>query len=207
MARLPRAIIVVAALVVVLSACAAHDDAVKASAQPAPALSVDSLIVSVEDVQRITNFDDLTSDPQFDVRQPGKLDADSPPPCPVVFDQQATFGGGWTQFRSVQYSGAANKGVTQAVGIYPDDQSARAAFDRLATSLTQCSSRHAEGIDYTIKKSDPATLEVCFAEVCKVAFGVKSSVLIDVSVQQFPTTAEQIAHTVLQTIAGRINAT
>lgn len=192
-------------VLLVLAGCVNHDHAPAARATPVPGINADGLVVGVEDVQRIANFDDLTSDPRLDVRAPGTLDADSPVPCRVVFDQQAAFGKGWEQFRSVWYSGASNKGVTQAVGVYPSETAARNAFDRITSALADCSALHASGFDFTTKKPDPSTVSVCF-EQCRVMFRWKSSVLIDVSIQHFPHDGAQITSKIVQTISDRINS-
>ena len=197
----------VLALVVALVACGSRTDAGKASAQPAPALNADTLIVSPEDVQRITNFDDLSSDSRFDVHQPGQLDSSASELCRVIYDQQVTFVPGWTQFRSVQYSGAANKSVSQAIGLYPTAHDAQAAFDRLSGAVTRCAALHVDGYGFTVENVDPSTLAVCFADDCKVTFAVRSSVLIAVNVQHFAHTSGQIGTAVLQAITNRIAET
>ena len=203
----PTLIVGVVALIAMLVACASRTEAGKASAQPAATLNADTLIVSLEDVQRITNFDDLSSDSRFDVHQPGQLDAGAPEPCRVIYDQQATFAAGWTQFRSVQYSGAANKSVGQAIGIYPSAVDARAAFDRLSGAVAQCAALHADGYEFTVDNIDPSTLTTCFADDCRVIFAVRSSVLIGVSVQHFARTSDQISTAIVQAITNRITGT
>ena len=188
--------------IVAAAGCAENDHAVTATAAP-HSLIADSLILNVEDVQRIAKFDDLTSDPQQDTRAPGNLDAQAPAPCRAVFDQQAAFAQGWNNFRSVWYSGASNKGVTQAVGVYPDESAARNAFGRASSDLAACAALHADGYNFTTQTPTPSTVEVCF-EKCRVVYRWQSSVLIDVSVQHF-SDADRIAAEVVKAIADRIN--
>ena len=201
--RLPK-LLAFCCLIAVISSCAGEHHRFTATASPPPSIDPDTLIVSVEDVARIAHFDDLTSDPQLDRRAPGDLDAQSPAPCRAVFDQQAAFGEGWTRFRSVWYSGANNKGVTQAVAVYPSDDAARNAFDRVSSALTACSALHADGFDFTTRKPSASTVSACF-EQCRVMYRWKSSVLIDVSVQHF-SDSERIANEVANAIADRINS-
>ncbi|WP_081967990.1 sensor domain-containing protein [Mycobacterium kyorinense] len=189
-----------------LSGCT-HSSPLKATAAPtAPSLSADSLIVSLDDVRRIANYDDLNSLDLLDVRRPYNDHANDPRfpgRCQVVFDQDVAFGSNYKQFRSVQYSGASNRAVTQAVGIYPDEAAARAAFDRVTAELTACSELHLADLPFTVRKLDPSTVARC-AEQCPHIYRVKSSVLIDVDVVHF-SDSQQIANSVLQMISDRIN--
>ena len=79
--------------------------------------SLDSLIVSLDDVRRIADYPDLSSQNLLDVREPRGMhqyDSQYPSQCQVTFDQDVAFGSDWKQFRSVGHVGAANYGVTQA---------------------------------------------------------------------------------------------
>ncbi|HWS91401.1 MAG TPA: sensor domain-containing protein [Mycobacterium sp.] len=171
-------------------------------------VSADSLIVSLDDVRRIADRSDLSSDPNFDVRQPRGMhqyDSEYPSQCQVEFDQDVAFGNDWKQFRSVEYSGAGNNAVTQAVAIYSDPAAARAAFDRVSSALTACSGLQVPNLAFTVRQQDPSTVARCGDNQCSELYRVKSSVLISVAVAHFPRTAEQIANSVLQTISDRIN--
>jgi hypothetical protein len=194
---------------VAVSACA-HQDVAVNSTEPDSGITADSLILGVDDVRRIAGFAGLTSEPALDLRQPGHSDSGAPAPCRIVFDQEVTFDGGWTQFRSVTYNGENNagpapviNGVAQAVGIYPDDAAAHTAFDRLVPALTACSTLHARYYDFTVQRRDPSTVALCYDQ-CSSMYRVKSSVLINVEVSQFKQ-SERIARTVLQNIADRVN--
>jgi hypothetical protein len=169
--------------------------------------SLDSLIVSLDDVRRIADYPDLSSQNLLDVRQPRGMhqyDSQYPNQCQVTFDQDVAFGSDWKQFRSVGYVGAANYGVTQAVGSYPDPVAARAAFGRVASALRKCSALNVPNLAFTVRQPDPSTIQRCAENGCSEMYRVKSSVLIDVAVAHFPRTAEQIGTTVVQTISDRI---
>ena len=193
-----------------MSACAQQEAPATTSNEPPPQISADSLVVSVEDVRRIADFDGLAPEPALDLRQPGHSDSDAPPPCRAVFDQQFAFGSGWSQFRSVTYNGKANEagqapvlnGVEQAVGVYPNDAAARRAFARLAEAVTACSELHAKDYDFAVRKQDTSTVALRHEQFDSM-YRVKSSVLIEVAVSQFSQSG-QIASSVLKTITDRI---
>jgi hypothetical protein len=194
--------------VVVLSACAGPGSGHSGTAPPATDLSADSLMVSVEEMRRITGDNDLNSLPAFDLHQPRRDDdLDTPIPCRVVYDQKATFGNGWTQFRSVDYRdpGEGNdmiRDVGQAVAIYPDENAARTVFDRLASELTACSALHVKNYRFTVDKQDPLTVVLDYSRILQKIIRVKASALIFVDVN-FPQ-SEPIARTILQVITDRI---
>jgi hypothetical protein len=206
--------IAVCCVAIAVSACA-HPGA---KTKPPSDNAADTLIVSVDDVRRIVGDNQLVSQPGLDVRQPSRQDPgpDPQPPCRAVLGGEAMFGSGWRQFRSVEYSGltmptisglpggAMYAGVTQAVGIYPDEGAARTAFDRLVPALTACSDLHARYYMFTVNEQDPSTAALDYFEKYRSKiYRVKSSALIYVGVMGFPQ-AERITRTVLQTITDRI---
>ncbi|MEB3983889.1 sensor domain-containing protein [Mycobacterium sp. 663a-19] len=185
----------------------------KASSTATAGITTDSLVVSLDDVRRISGVDALQAGPRSEVRQPRHSNSDAPGPCRAVFDQEATLDDGWTQFRSVTFNGDTYGGVgdvkirgvanvIQAVGIYRDDGAARAAFDRLVSTLTACSGLHAANYDFTLDQTDPST--VAFnSDQWKLIYRVKSSALINVGALGLPQ-SEQTARTIDQTITDRI---
>ncbi|WP_375488030.1 sensor domain-containing protein [uncultured Mycobacterium sp.] len=186
---------------------------VKTSGTPTARLAADALIVSVDDLRRIAGIDTLAPGPGSEVHQPRHKRSDLPGTCQAVFDQQAAFDGGWAQFDSVTYSADFYNGVgqvqvrgvasvTQAVAVYRDEVTARAAFDRLAPLLTACPSLHLENYDFTVDKSEPATV-VLKSNAWEVIYRLKSSVLINVAEVGLPQ-PEQSARTVVQRIGERI---
>lgn len=179
----------------------------QAGAAPAdPAQSADSLILSLPDVSGIVGVNDLTSNPLFDVRQPRgdhQYDGQYPSPCHVIFDQDAAFGGSFTQFRSVQYSGAANRAVTQAVAVYPSPGAARSALIELANALQACSDLHVPDMAITAQKLDNSSLAVCQTQ-CATLYRAAGPVLIGVDAVHFGD-SDRIATTVLKQISARVN--
>jgi hypothetical protein len=65
--------------------------------------------------------------------------------CQPPYQDDVSFGTGWTQFRSEAYATSTNTGsgqargmadILQAAAVYKDADSARAEFDRVSASLT-----------------------------------------------------------------------
>lgn len=123
------------------------------------------------------------------------------------------FDGKWTQFRSVTYNGDVYSGagqvqvrgaanVIQAVGIYPDPETARSIFVQLLPSLTACAALHDKNYEFTVGQTDPDTVTLNF-KLWKLIYRVKSSVLINVGALGLPH-SEQTAQTILQTITDRV---
>ena len=188
-------------------ACARRDGAVTADGGPPDStVGVDTLIVGLDEARRIADFPGLKSDPALDLREPrGRNQHDSrhPQQCWAHFDQGVAFGGDWTGFRSVTYSGSKNYGISQAVAVYPDESASRAALDRLESAFAACSGLHTADFPLTVRRKDSSSIALCSRQ-CAIVYRVKSSVLMNVSVQRFPTTAERIADSFVQTIADRI---
>jgi hypothetical protein len=102
---------------------------------------MDTLIVSVEDVRRIANADDLAPHEHADVHKPPPADANAPAPCRAVGHNDLTFGSSWSEFRSAGYHGVTDditpggislvNGVTQAVARNPNAGITGAAFHQL----------------------------------------------------------------------------
>ena len=179
-----------------------------ATADPT-ALSADALILSADDVRRVANFDDLNPIPVSDVRAPAVgrgAGFGVPAQCSVASDQNLTFAPGWTQFRSVNYSGAGGRAVIQSVAIYPDEGAALQALSQLGDQLSACSDAHAPAFPFQTHRQDAATVAWCFGDGCPILYHVKSSALIEVRVVHFPPTAGRTASQLMQTISDRVNA-
>lgn len=172
-----------------------------------PALpNPDPMILSVEDVGAIAGYTGLTADPALDVRRPGgnhQYDAQYPAVCHPVFDQDVAFGD-VGPFRSVTYTGAANRSVTQAVGVYPSDKAAEAALKNLATSLLACSNQNVENMAFTLQVLNATTAALCFSQ-CSTIYRLVGPVLISVDAQRFGD-SDRIATAVLQQVAARAPA-
>ncbi len=123
-----RSAIIVCSAVVAISACSHPSTPAKPSTTPAA--GIDALIVSVEDVRRIANTDDLAPHPHADLRKPPPADSNAPGPRRAVGHNDLTFGSSWSEFRSAGYHGVTDditpggnslvNGVTQAVARYPN---------------------------------------------------------------------------------------
>lgn len=190
-------------LAAALTAC--HSGSVVA----APGFDADSLIVGLDDVQRIADRDDLTSLPVQDAPTSHYESPYTPDQCHPVFGQEDAFGHNWSQFRAVTYTAAGGEiktmsTVTQAVGIYSDDGMARAEFDRLVSASEACAALQEKLYNFRVNKQGPSTVALVFpGNSQSVIYHVASSVLMDVVVQGLPR-SDQIAETVTQMIAGRV---
>ncbi|WP_169726301.1 sensor domain-containing protein [Mycobacterium riyadhense] len=184
------------------------------SAQPSspPVSRADALIVSVEDVRRIANFEELTAHSHADLRQPPQGDLNAPGPCRAAGTSDVTFGSGWSEFRSAGYHGITDdlkpggpamiQSVSQAVAVYPDSHTARGALHQLESSLQACIDLHDADYDFALDKPDPSTLRIT-AEAWSHVYREKSSVLISVGVVGLEP-AERIATAILQTTTDRL---
>jgi hypothetical protein len=179
---------------------------------PPPKPDATSLILSIDDVQRIAGVNDL-ADPQGGKNEPSHFPhLQIPGPCLPAYHEDVAFGTDWAQFRTVAYATDTNRGpgqatamvdIIQAAGVYRDASSARAAFDRVAAALTACADLDDPRYGFGVNKKDPATLAVDTGQ-WKRGFRVKSAVLVEVSAIGFPA-SEQVVSGVLQTITDRIS--
>lgn len=170
-----------------------------AGADPNP----DPLILSVEEVGAISANTGLVADPARDLRHPAgnhQLDAQYPPDCHALFNQDDAFTG-VGPFRSVTYTGAANRAITQAVGIYPSGIDAKSALRTLATNLLSCANANVENLSFSLQVLDPTTVAVCFSQ-CSTLYRVSGPALIGVTAERFGD-SDRIATAVIQQIAAR----
>lgn len=197
--------------VVAISACS-HDSTAAEHGSPPPATGIDALIVGVEDVRRIANYDELTAHGHASLRNPPQGDLNAPGPCRAAGTSDLTFAGGWTEFRSAGYSGVTDDidpggralvdSVSQAVAIYPDSPGARNALDQLLSSLQACVALHDPHYDFTVDKSDGSTVRIT-DQGWSHFYRAKNSVLISVGVVGIEP-AERIASDVLQAVTDRV---
>lgn len=177
-----------------------------------PTSRVDSLIVSIEDVRRIANYEELAAHFQTDLREPPEADTNVPGPCRVVGSSDRTFGTDWSEFRSAGYHGVTDdlrpggpvmvETVSQAIALYPDPSTARGVFHRLESSLAECAGLHDPYFDFILDRPDASTVRIGAAGWSHV-YRLKSSVFISVGVLGIEP-AEPIANVILQTISDRI---
>jgi hypothetical protein len=177
-----------------------------------PASRIDDMIVSVEDVRRIADADDLNPRHRGDPHKPPPADASAPGPCRPVGHNELTFGGGWSEFRSAAYNGVIDdidpggpsevNEVTQAVARFPQGDKAIAALGQLESSLRACAALHNPDYAFTLDKPDPSTLRITSYQWCHL-YRVKSAVMVSVGVLGLEN-SDKIADSVMRTITDRI---
>ncbi|ODR01096.1 hypothetical protein BST27_01270 [Mycobacterium intermedium] len=206
-----RSAFVACCAVFVIPACS--HDSTAANPNPTPqATGIDALIVSVEDVRRIADYDELTTHGRETMRNPPPGDLNAPGPCRAAGTSDVTFAGGWNEFRSAGYSGVSDDidpggsalvgSVSQAVAIYPDERTARSALDRLLSSLQACVDLHDPHYDFKVDKSDATTVRIT-DQGWSHFYRAKNAVLISVGVVGIEP-AERIASDVLQVVTDRV---
>ncbi|WP_460688034.1 sensor domain-containing protein [Mycobacterium bourgelatii] len=193
-----------------ISACS-HDSTAKPNATP-QATGIDALIVSVEDVRRIADYDELTTHGHEAMRNPPPGDLNAPGPCRAAGTSDLTFAPGWNEFRSAGYSGVTDDidpggralvdSVSQAVAIYPNERAARSALDQLLSSLQACVALHDPNYDFTVDKSDATTVRIT-DQGWSHFYRAKNAVLISVGVVGIEPT-ERVASVVLQVVTDRV---
>jgi hypothetical protein len=205
-----RSAVIVCCAVTVMSGCSHSSTPAKSSTAPTP--GADDLIVSIADVRRIANADDLNPHAQLDLHKPPLADASAPAPCRAVGYNDLTFGSGWSEFRSAGYHGVTDdiepggkamvNGVTRAIARYTNSDTALGAFHQLDSSLQACVGLHDANYDFALDNPDPSTLRISAQEWSHL-YRAKSAVMVSVGVVGLQS-AEQIANTVLQMITDRI---
>lgn len=195
-----------------LAATACSHSGPSANPTPTPGSRADALIVSVEEVRRIANYEELTAHTHADLRHPPPSDLNAPGPCRAAGISDVTFGTGWTEFRSAGYHGITDdlkpggpamiQTVSQAVAVYPDSATARGVLHQLESSLQDCVALHDPRFDFTLDRPDTATVRIS-ANAWSHVYHEKSAVLISVGVLGLEP-ADQIAKAILQTATGRL---
>ncbi|MBI2699477.1 sensor domain-containing protein [Mycobacterium gordonae] len=206
-----RAIVVVLCALAALTGCSQRSNTPAAPSTSA-STGVDALIVSVEDVRRIANYEELTTHAHANLNHPPAGDVNAPGPCRAAGTSDLTFAAGWTEFRSAGYSGVTDDldpggrtmkdSVSQAVAIYPDAQAARSALDQLEASLNACLALNDPKYGFKLDKPDPLSLRIT-DNGWSHQYRARKSVLMSVGVLGIEP-AERIASTILDNICDRI---
>ncbi|MBX9979697.1 MAG: sensor domain-containing protein, partial [Mycobacterium gordonae] len=199
-----RAIVVVLCALAALTGCSQRSNTPAAPSTSA-STGVDALIVSVEDVRRIANYEELTTHAHANLNHPPAGDVNAPGPCRAAGTSDLTFAAGWTEFRSAGYSGVTDDldpggrtmkdSVSQAVAIYPDAQAARSALDQLEASLNACLALNDPKYGFKLDKPDPLSLRIT-DNGWSHQYRARKSVLMSVGVLGIEP-AERIASTIL----------
>jgi PknH-like extracellular domain len=194
-----------------VSACGRGDAHGQDSTETPVVSDAASVLAGVEDVRRIAEFNGLTVSASGDHTRPSHFAHDEvPEPCRPSYQEDVAFGTGWTQFRSAVYVGTTHTSpgeahqmvdIVQDAGVYPDAAAARAAFDRIASSLAVCESLHAPGHEITLDNTDHSALVV--EGRWGSAYRVKSNVLVEVSVVGLPD-GSRVASEVARNMIGRV---
>ena len=190
-------------LALVLTAC--HSGGLGA----APGVDVGALIVGLDEVQRITDRDDLAAGPVSDAPPSFGGNLRTPDRCRPVFGEEDAFGHNWSQFRAVTYAATGGEikaisAVAQGIGIYPDDGTARTEFDRLVSSFEACAALQAKLYNFRINRQDPSTVALVFPGNSQtVMYRLAAPALIDVVVQGIPR-SDQVAEVVTHMISDRV---
>ncbi|MBY0388505.1 MAG: sensor domain-containing protein [Mycobacterium pseudokansasii] len=207
-----KSLFIICTALLVITACAHKGTSAKPSTTTTPPSGADALIIGVEEVRRIANYEELTAHSRADLRRPPPGDLNAPGPCRAAGTSDLTFASGWMEFRSAGYSGVTDDidpggmvmvdSVSQAVAIYPDAHAARAALDQLEASLNACMALHDPKYTFNVDKPDSATLRIT-DQGWSHLYRVKNAVLMSVGVLGIEP-AERIANTVLDAICDRV---
>lgn len=195
-----------------VSACWNFNAQVKSGPAPAAGVDAEALILSVEDVRRIANSEELATHEHSDLHHPSPGNVNAPGTCRAVGNSEASYAGGWTQYREVGYSGVTDDiepggrpmidEVSQAVVVYPDAGAASGALHALDAQLTACADLHDSAFIFTLDRPDSSTVRLS-SQGWSHQYRVKSSTLVSVGVLGIEP-AEQIATTILTTMTDRI---
>ncbi|WP_255788226.1 sensor domain-containing protein [Mycobacteroides abscessus] len=201
--RLCVSIAIPTVLALVVSSCT------NAKTRESNDIDPDSLIVSVEDVEQISNFQGFTPDGYVKKEQPTPLDPSAPAACQIVFNQGMIFGADPKAFRSVVYSGKTGgyvKGVNQivqSVAVYSEAATAQSTFDHLKPELAKCSDAHIKNYEFTLTQPNSSTIFLD-SKYWKAAYRVKSTVLASTSSTGFQH-PELVTQGVLDAMTERVN--
>lgn len=207
-----RSFVAACCAIATITACSHGGANPGAKPSTAPGSRVDALIVSIEDVRRIANYEELTAHSHADLRRPPQGDVNAPGPCRAAGTSDLTFGSGWSEFRSAGYHGITDdlkpggpamiQSVSQAVAVYPDSNSARGALRQLESALHDCIALGDANYDFALDKPDASTLRIS-ADAWSHVYREKSAVLMSVGVVGLEP-AERIATIILQTTTDRV---
>ncbi|WP_158675613.1 sensor domain-containing protein [Nocardia stercoris] len=124
------------------------------SAPPrAVAAKADAIVLTGSDVSDLTGH---RIDPQMIFTAAPQDGAGADCSRGAALSQKATYGTGWQAFRAGGFFASPHSAFHQVVAVYGDEQSAQAAYDRLAAAVKQCA---ATGKSVTVATDAPARLE------------------------------------------------
>ncbi|OHU23439.1 sensor domain-containing protein [Mycobacteroides chelonae] len=188
-----------------------------ATTEPAALPDSSSLTLSVAEVGEITP-PALESKSDFDLHKPytdPQPYLDMSEACQKVYNQDQKFGTGWSNFRTLTYSGPSNIGIKQSIAVYPDHNAAKEAFGRIEENLSACQKsypveRYGDGYTLGQLASDNKTVMLQYPGSVNGPGSVElyrldEQVIIDVSAPHF-STDPRVAETVLQRIREKLRS-
>ncbi|MFA4083763.1 sensor domain-containing protein [Mycobacteroides salmoniphilum] len=201
-----------AGLLVLLAGCT---QAPTATTEPPVPPDSNTLTLSVGEVREITP-PALESRPDFDLHKPyidPRPDLDMSTACQKVFNQDQKFGEGWSNFRTLTYSGPSNIGIKQSIAVYPDRNAAQSVFGSIKDNLSACQknypvARYGDAYSLGQLAGDDKTVMLQYADTVNGPGSVElyrldEQVIIDVSAAHF-STDPHVAETVLQGIREKL---
>ena len=178
------------------------------SGLPAPGSSYDISLLSLAAVEKIGGMDHLTR--EVDTDEPLVDTYLTEGPCHEVSDQRTAFGDGWIYFRSVADTVDREHGdplapivsLVQNVIAYPDDDGARAVFERYVVTMGDCAASGSPGLNGKVERPDQGTA-IWVTEGMASVFAIKGTVLVSASAVAVPD-AERVAIDMSRAILDRI---
>ncbi len=196
---------------ILVSGCGGGTTVIKKASASPPPVDVNALILGVDEVQSISGVAGLVASPSQ--REPSHFPKPgAPQSCQPPYQDDLSFGTGWTQYRSEAYAASTSSGpgqasvmadILQAVAVYRDADAARAEFDRVDALLKACAALQDASYDYAVTRPDIATLDGSTGSAA-FSYRVKASVLMKVSALGLPG-PQQVASAVVQHITDRIS--
>jgi hypothetical protein len=188
-----------------MPACSYHMHG-HASAAPDKPVDAASLIVSLDDMRRLTDLPGLSQMSELKAGpREGGYGQSIPVPCRARDNMDVAFGQTWKQFKAFDFvdtRGGTGSGVLQAVGVYADSNAARDVFGHLLSNLQQCAALHRETYQFSVSQQDPSNFALSREQGHRL-YRVKDTVVIEVEAYDFPN-SPQVASTIMQTICDRI---
>lgn len=169
---------------------------------PAPrsGLDVDALMLDLSRMRGLTGAGtDLSIIPSMDGKSPVDVELlarEVPAPCRFVFAETETFGAGIADFHKTTYQNPPEGAlISQGAAVYPDPQTARAAFDALVATASTCAYTSSGSLLVGTVESGADSLSTRPAATCGRDYQVKSVVLAEVTFCSYPESVSELVMT------------
>lgn len=172
---------------------------------PPNGIDVEKIILDQSRMRGITGAgEELTIIPGMDTRSLVDIDllaVTVPPECRFVYAETAIFGSAVTQFHKTTFQ-YPPKGalISEAAAAYPDEDTARRAFDALIAAVAGCADDPAGPMLAGEWDADAESLRIR-AGRCGSDYRIKSAVLLEVTFCGFP---ESVSGLVLTNLAAAV---